>query len=82
VGIPRYVFDDDQEKWLGDLKVIVGRVDLKLVETSRFTAEIPEHQQSLSHMLVQYIVTEPYERGELDFASEWIGQQIVEASAE
>ncbi len=81
-GIPRYVFDEDQRKLLGVLKEIVDHVDLELVEKSRFTAEIPDHQQqSLSHMLVHYVVTEPYERGELDFASEWIGQQVVEASA-
>ena len=81
-GIPRYVFDDDQRKLLGTLKEIVDHVDLELVEKSRFTAEIPEHQQqSLSHMMVHYVVTVPYEEGALDFASEWIGQQVVEASA-
>lgn len=81
-GIPRYVFDDDQRKLLGTLKEILEHVDLELVEKSRFTAEIPEHQQqSLSHMMVHYVVTLPYEEGALDFASEWIGQQVVEASA-
>jgi hypothetical protein len=31
-------------------------------------------------MLVQYVVADSYDHGELDFASEWIGQQIIEAS--
>jgi hypothetical protein len=80
-GIPRYVFDDDQKKLLGELKEMVDHVDLELVEKSRYTAEIPEHkQQSLSHMLVHYVVKEPYDQGELDFASDLIGRSIIEAA--
>jgi hypothetical protein len=80
-GIPRYVFDDDQKKLLVELKEMVDHVDLELVEKSRFTAEIPEQKQlSLSHMLVHYVVKEPYEQGELDFASDLIGQSIVETA--
>jgi hypothetical protein len=82
-GIPRYVFDDDQEKWMRKLQEILNHVNLELVESCRFTGEIPEaKQQSLSHLLVHYIVEMPYEAGELDFASEWIGRQVVEAAAQ
>jgi hypothetical protein len=81
-GIPRYIYDENQEKLLGILNETVDHVNLELVEKCRFTAEIPEHQQTfLSHVLVHYAVKEPYERGELDFASEWIGQQVVVATA-
>ncbi len=81
-GIPRYIYNDDQAALLLVLNATVNDVKLQLIEKFRGTAEIPEDKQrKLSHMVVQYSVKEPYDKGELDFASVMIGELVVALAA-
>jgi hypothetical protein len=83
--IARFIFTDAQDELELRLVKFISSLDLSLVLTYMKTAELSEkHQQKISHILVQYRIVEsdmPFERVELDFASNWIGQQIVDASA-
>ena len=82
-GIPRYVFAEDQEELKEHLHRHVTSVDLGLIERYRGTLEISQQDQDkLSHMLVQYRVESPYLKGELDFASPFIGDLIIKQKLE
>ena len=86
-GIPRFVFSQEQQCELleVDLQKAITGLNLSLVFTYMKTPEISEEDQKMiSHILVQYRVLEseaPYQRVELDFASDWIGERIVETEA-
>jgi hypothetical protein len=85
-GVPRYIFSDDQAVLLRKLNGFVQKLQLSLMEAYRGFPEIPEeYQKKLSHMVMQYRVVcdgdAPYAHGQLDFASEIIGQRVVEAAA-
>ncbi len=85
-GIPRYVFDENQERLEVRLKKAVTGLDLSLVFKYLRTPEISEEDQKMiSHILVQYRILEvdnaQFQCVELDFASDWIGERIVETEA-
>ncbi len=85
-GIPRFVFSDNQELLEVRLQKAITGLDLLLVVKYMKTPEISEEdQKAISHILVQYRILERndmrFQFVELDFASEWIGERIVETEA-
>jgi hypothetical protein len=78
-GIPRYVFDGDQEKLHDSLRTYLDAISIDVIHRYIRTPEIrPNDQELLSHMLVQYRVDAPHSKGELDFSSAIIGRKIIE----
>lgn len=85
-GIPRFVFTAAQHMLAADLQKAITGLNLSLVFKYMKTPEISEEDQKMiSHILVQYRVLEvddaPFQCVELDFASDWIGERIVETEA-
>ena len=85
-GVPRYVFTAEQYVLDADLEKAITGLDLSLVFKYMRTPEISEEDQKMiSHILVQYRILEhvntPFQFVELDFASDWIAERIVEAEA-
>jgi hypothetical protein len=82
-GIPRFVFEHDQNKLLQDLQGFITGMDLGLVEKYLKTPELSgKDQEFISHMVVQYrTVGGSFSECESDFASDWIGEKIVKAKA-
>jgi hypothetical protein len=86
-GIPRFVFSPEGAMLEAELQKAITGLDLSLVFKYMHTPEISEEDQKMiSHILVQYRILEhddkPFQFVELDFASEWIGQRIVETEAQ
>jgi hypothetical protein len=77
------VFSRFQDELENDLQVAINGMDLDLVERYLNFPEFSEKdQKSITHIVVQYrIVGESFSKCELDFASEWIGEKIIEAKA-
>lgn len=85
-GIPRFVFAPEQHALDVELQKAITGLNLSLVFKYMHTPEISEgDQKMISHILVQYRVLEvdnaPFRCVELDFASDWIGERIVETEA-
>ncbi len=85
-GIPRFVLSPEQRVLDADLQKAMTGLNLSLVFKYMKTPEISEEDQKMiSHILVQYRVLEVdharFQFVELDFASEWIGERIVETEA-
>ncbi len=85
-GVPRYVFSGEQYVLDADLEKAIIGLDLSLVLKYMRTPEISEEDQKMiCHILVQYRILErvntPFQFVELDFASDWIAERIVEAEA-
>jgi hypothetical protein len=82
-GIPRFVFGD-QPSFEAQFRMALPSVDLSLVFKYVISPEISsEDQYSLSQMFVQYrVVGDDFATVELDFASGWIGQQLLSATAQ
>jgi hypothetical protein len=85
-GIPRYVFGNVQHIYEADLQKAITGLNLSLVFKYMNTPEISEEDQKMiSHIVVQYRILEhddkPFQFVELDFASAWIGKQVVETQA-
>jgi hypothetical protein len=86
-GIPRYIFTRDESDLEADLLKAITGLDLSLVFKYMKSPEISEDDQKvISHILVQYRIVDrddvpPFKSVELDFASEWVGEQIVETEA-
>jgi hypothetical protein len=79
-GIPRYIFDKDQNALLAILATAINGMNMPLVEKYLKSCEISESdQKTISHMVVQYRpIGDKYEECELDFASDKICDSVIQ----